>query len=102
MITPPNHPHEMLLKVYTTCTCASQLGITLCMTVYCLSSNVRTYYRFLYMWVSICIKFYTYRYVLTEIHAIMPHETLLKIHALLVQTCDIIVHSAPEISLINQ
>jgi len=25
----------------------------------------------------------------------MPHETLLKIHALLVQTCDITVQSAP-------
>ena len=79
MITPPNHPHEMLLKVYTTCTCASQLGITLCMTVYCY---------------TLCIK--------VSIHAIMPHETLLKIHALLVQTCDITVQSAPEISHTNQ
>jgi len=32
----------------------------------------------------------------------MPHETLLKIHALLVQTCDITVQSAPEISHTNQ
>ena len=35
-------------------------------------------------------------------HAIMPHETLLKIHAILVQTCDIAVQYAPEISLANQ
>jgi hypothetical protein len=32
----------------------------------------------------------------------MPHESLLKIHAILVQKCDIAVQYAPEISLANQ
>jgi hypothetical protein len=32
----------------------------------------------------------------------MPHESLLKIHAILVQTYDITVQYAPEISLANQ
>jgi len=32
----------------------------------------------------------------------MPHETLLKIHAILVQYITHLVHDAPEISLANQ
>jgi len=38
------------------------------------------------------INTFRYQFMPSCHHAIMPHETLLKIHAILVQTCDIAVH----------